>query len=101
MKRTNGQGVNVVINSLAGELFEASVRCLSDEGRFLELGKIELFNRTSLDCYMFLKGCGFYGVSTDKAFKGPLAEVVHGLVEKGLLSEVNSTKNHKINSFRI
>lgn len=68
MSRTNGNGVHVVLNSLAGELFEASVRCLAEEGRFLELGKVEFYNRTLLDSFMFLKNCSFHGILLDKIF---------------------------------
>jgi myxalamid-type polyketide synthase MxaB len=38
---TNGQGVDVVLNSLKGEWVDASFRALARGGRFVELGKIE------------------------------------------------------------
>lgn len=42
MKETNGAGVDLVLNSLSGEKLEASLRCLSTNGRFLEIGKYDL-----------------------------------------------------------
>jgi len=36
---TQGEGVDVVLNSLAGEFIPASLRALKPDGRFLELGK--------------------------------------------------------------
>jgi nucleoside-diphosphate-sugar epimerase/NADPH:quinone reductase-like Zn-dependent oxidoreductase/3-oxoacyl-(acyl-carrier-protein) synthase/malonyl CoA-acyl carrier protein transacylase/arylamine N-acetyltransferase len=42
MKQTNGEGVDLVLNSLARDLVEASVSCLSFGGMLLELGKAEL-----------------------------------------------------------
>jgi acyl transferase domain-containing protein/NADPH:quinone reductase-like Zn-dependent oxidoreductase/SAM-dependent methyltransferase/nucleoside-diphosphate-sugar epimerase/acyl carrier protein len=36
---TNGQGVDVILNSLAGEFVERSLGLLRDGGRFLEIGK--------------------------------------------------------------
>ncbi|KAJ8024881.1 Fatty acid synthase [Holothuria leucospilota] len=42
MRQTNRAGVDLVLNSLSGELFEASLRCLSKYGRFLEIGKYDL-----------------------------------------------------------
>ncbi|KAJ8030357.1 Fatty acid synthase [Holothuria leucospilota] len=42
MRQTNGLGVDLVLNSLSGELFEASLRCLAKNGRFLEIGKYDL-----------------------------------------------------------
>ena len=39
MARTNGEGVDIVLNSLAGEFIERSLSVLRPGGRFLELGK--------------------------------------------------------------
>lgn len=36
---TGGRGADVVLNSLAGDFITESVRCLSPQGRFLEIGK--------------------------------------------------------------
>ncbi|MFG3102531.1 SDR family NAD(P)-dependent oxidoreductase [Streptomyces sp. NPDC048182] len=38
---TGGRGVDVVLNSLTGELLDGSLRLLSDGGRFLEMGKTD------------------------------------------------------------
>lgn len=40
LQRTNGKGVDVVLNSLNREFTDASVRALSETGRFVEIGKI-------------------------------------------------------------
>ena len=37
------KGVDVVLNSLSGELIEASVRTLRSDGWFLELGKRDIW----------------------------------------------------------
>ncbi len=42
---TNGEGVDVVLNSLKGPWVDASFRCLKKGGRFLELGKIETWTQ--------------------------------------------------------
>ena len=42
MFQTNGRGVDIVLNSLADEKFKASVRCLADFGRFVEIGKYDI-----------------------------------------------------------
>ena len=44
LEATEGQGVDVILNSLAGGFIPASVRCLSDTGRFLEIGKRDLMS---------------------------------------------------------
>ncbi|MFJ8747669.1 SDR family NAD(P)-dependent oxidoreductase, partial [Embleya sp. NPDC127516] len=39
---TGGRGVDVVLNSLAGEFVDASLRLLADGGRLLEMGKTDI-----------------------------------------------------------
>ena len=43
---TAGRGVDVVLNSLKGDWVEASFAALAAGGRFVELGKIEIWSRT-------------------------------------------------------
>jgi polyketide synthase 1/15 len=42
MSVTEGRGVNVVLNSLAGEFVDASLRLLIRGGRFIEMGKTDI-----------------------------------------------------------
>ena len=42
LRATGGAGVDMVLNSLAGELVDASLRVLSKGGRFIELGKTDV-----------------------------------------------------------
>lgn len=48
MRRTRGRGVDLVLNSLAADKLHASVRCLAEGGRFLEIGKLDLSDDTPL-----------------------------------------------------
>ena len=48
LRATKGKGVDVVLNSLAEEKLQASLRCLAQHGRFLEIGKFDLSNNTPL-----------------------------------------------------
>lgn len=48
MRETNGKGVNLVLNSLAEEKLQASVRCLGKGGRFMEIGKFDLAKNNTL-----------------------------------------------------
>ena len=45
---SGGRGVDVVLNSLAGEFTDASLRLLAPGGRFLEMGKTDLRDEESL-----------------------------------------------------
>ncbi|MFF8961103.1 SDR family NAD(P)-dependent oxidoreductase, partial [Streptomyces sp. NPDC014894] len=47
-ERTAGRGVDVVLNSLADEAIDASLRLLADGGRFIEMGKTDLRDERSV-----------------------------------------------------
>ena len=53
--QTRGRGVDIVLNSLAHEMLQASLRCLAQHGRFLEIGKVDLAQNTALGMSLFLK----------------------------------------------
>jgi len=47
-KLTGGRGVDVVLNSLAEDKLQSSVKLLAQHGRFLEIGKYDLSNDSPL-----------------------------------------------------
>ncbi len=52
---TNDEGVDVVLNSLAGEFIPASLELLRYKGRFLEIGKRDIYSNTELGLLPFQK----------------------------------------------
>jgi polyketide synthase 12/epothilone polyketide synthase D len=56
---TNGEGVDVVLNSLGGEFIPKSLEVLRDYGRFLEIGKRDYFRNQQLGLRPFLKKLTF------------------------------------------
>jgi fatty acid synthase len=48
MLETDGRGVDLILNSLSEEKLQASLRCLANGGRFLEIGKFDLDNNNTL-----------------------------------------------------
>ncbi|XP_025268427.1 fatty acid synthase-like [Camponotus floridanus] len=67
-RQTEGRGVDLVLNSLAEEKLQASIRCLAKNGRFLEIGKFDFMANNMLDLSMFSKGITFYSVMLDNLF---------------------------------
>ncbi|KAL6364437.1 hypothetical protein LRP88_01838 [Fusarium phalaenopsidis] len=59
---TNGEGVDVVINSLAGDLLRETWECLSHFGRFVEIGKRDITSNTRLEMSKFEYNCTFSSV---------------------------------------
>lgn len=56
---TGGEGVDVVLNSLAGEFIPASFGLLRPQGRFIEIGKRDLLADTALRLAPFLRNLTF------------------------------------------
>ncbi|EOB07192.1 Fatty acid synthase, partial [Anas platyrhynchos] len=86
LRVTNGKGVNLVLNSLAEEKLQASLRCLAQHGRFLEIGKFDLSNNSQLGMALFLKNVSFHGILLDSIFgeSNEEWEVVSKLLTKGI-----------------
>ena len=49
LRETDGRGVDLVLNSLADDKLQASVRCLADFGRFIEIGKYDIMQNNPLN----------------------------------------------------
>lgn len=62
LKSTQGKGVDVVLNSLSGKLLQESFNCLGDFGRFVEIGKRDLEQNSSLDMFPFTRNVSFAAV---------------------------------------
>lgn len=48
LKLTDGQGVDIVLNSLAEDKLVAGVECVGKDGRFLEIGKYDMARNSPL-----------------------------------------------------
>ncbi|KAH7032672.1 uncharacterized protein B0I36DRAFT_286783 [Microdochium trichocladiopsis] len=62
LHQTGGRGVDVVLNSLAGEQLRASVECLGAFGRFIEIGKADIYKKNHLGMASFDRGIIFAAV---------------------------------------
>ncbi|XP_050076401.1 fatty acid synthase-like [Anopheles maculipalpis] len=68
-ERTDGRGVDFVLNSLSEEKLQASIRCLAKGGHFLEIGKYDMMKDSKLSMALFQKGITFTAVLVDLLFK--------------------------------
>ena len=49
MEKTDGKGVDIVLNTLSGPAMRASLSVLAPHGRFIEIGKTDALNHGSID----------------------------------------------------
>ena len=59
---TDGYGVDIVLNSLTGAAQRAGLELLAFGGRFVEIGKADVYGNTRLGLYPFRRGLTFYYV---------------------------------------
>ncbi|KAJ5464054.1 hypothetical protein N7475_007189 [Penicillium sp. IBT 31633x] len=69
---TGDQGMDVVLNSLSGTMLSQSVACLAPFGRFLEIGKTDIYRNMRLGLKQFAQNGSFFAVDVDRlAIKKP------------------------------
>jgi acyl transferase domain-containing protein/NADPH:quinone reductase-like Zn-dependent oxidoreductase/acyl carrier protein len=66
LELTGGEGVDVVLNSLAGEAMVRSLRVLRPFGRFLELGKRDFYGNTYVGLRPFRNNITYFGIDADQ-----------------------------------
>ncbi|KAB8270078.1 reducing type I polyketide synthase [Aspergillus minisclerotigenes] len=99
---TGGRGVDVVLNSLAGDSLQASWECLAPYGRFVEIGKTDILANSALPMLPFNRGVTF------SAFDGSIwmverpleaqrnIEIIMGLFAKNKLKITKPLTVHNI-----
>ena len=89
---TGGEGVDVVLNSLAGEAIRRNLQVLKPFGRFLELGKRDFFENTPIGLRPFKDNISYFGIDADQLLTGRpalaarLLREVMALFREGVLS---------------
>ncbi|MCP3669547.1 MAG: type I polyketide synthase [Gammaproteobacteria bacterium] len=66
LEQTNGRGVDVVLNSLAGEAINRNFQVLKPFGRFLELGKRDFYENTKIGLRPFRNNISYFGIDADQ-----------------------------------
>ena len=66
---TANKGVDVVLNSLAGEAFHETFECMARLGRFIEIGKRDILANSRLDMAMFNQSVTFASVDLGIVFE--------------------------------
>ena len=86
---TGGDGVDVVLNSLAGEAISHSLEALSPYGRFLEIGKTDIYGQGRLRLWQLRNNASYIVIDlaqliTDRpAYVGALLRDIVAHIEQG------------------
>ena len=81
LEQTAGQGVDVVLNSLAGAALAKGLSVLADYGRFLEIGKRDIYQNHRIGLKPFRNNVSFSAIDLDKVmWQRP--ELLGGMLRK-------------------
>jgi len=81
MKQTKGQGVDVILNSLSGKAISKGLSILRNYGRFLEIGKRDIYQNHHLGLLPFKNNLSFSSIDLDKII-GERPEIIHDLFSR-------------------
>ncbi len=92
MEITQRRGVDVVLNALAGEAIPMGLSCLAESGRFIEIGKRDIYQNSRIPLWSLRRNASFHVIAMDSIFSGDetLTSQMLGdladLVERGALT---------------
>lgn len=66
MKRTGGYGVDVVLNSLPGEYITRSLSILAAYGRFVEIGKTDIYQNKPMGLFPFRNNLSYFALDLER-----------------------------------
>ena len=83
LQKTDGKGVNVVLNSLSGELLHTSWQCVAEFGTMVEIGKRDFLGHGNLAMNPFLQNRTFAGLDLSQICSDrPL--IIHDLLRRAI-----------------
>ena len=97
LEDTDSYGVDIVLNSLTGASQRAGVELLAFGGRFVEIGKKDIYGDTRMGLFPFRRNLSFYGVdlalmcTTHPAQIRNLLTTVYQLTAEGVLPQPETT----------
>ena len=66
---TQGEGVDVVLNSLPGEVIPKSLGLLRAYGRFLEIGKTDIYQNRQIGLAPFQNNLSYFAIDLDRMLR--------------------------------
>ncbi|KAJ5642948.1 uncharacterized protein N7484_005455 [Penicillium longicatenatum] len=81
MQATRGRGVDVVLNSLSGELLHISWQCVAQYGTMVEIGKRDILGNGRLSMNELLRNRAFFGVDMAQIVRDK-PDLVQGLLRQ-------------------
>src|SRR5437667_6782090 len=69
LAETNREGIDVVLNSLPGEAITKSLAILRPYGRFLEIGKTDIYQNRMIGLLPFQDNLSYFAIDLDRMLR--------------------------------
>ena len=101
MEITDGKGVDVVLNQLAGDFVTKGLSVLAPYGRFIEIGKVDIYQNTKIGLEPFKKNLSYFAVDLSKHIEERPEFITKMLSEISEMFEEKKLKPMPIKTFPI
>ncbi|MEM9586363.1 MAG: SDR family NAD(P)-dependent oxidoreductase [Planctomycetota bacterium] len=99
--RTNGRGVDVVLNSLPGEWIDRSLELLAAHGRFLEIGKTDIYQDRRIGLRPFQDNLSYSAIDLDRLFRERPQEIRQLFAEVAQQFAIGSYRPAPLTTYRL
>ncbi|ORY09578.1 KR domain-domain-containing protein [Clohesyomyces aquaticus] len=102
MKATTGLGFDVVLGSSTGNVMHESWRCIAKRGRFIDVGRVDVQNHTSMAMEIFNRNATFSSfdlgsiVLEEEQFAGSLLNEVNDMMHQGCLRPLTAITSYDV-----
>ncbi len=93
-RATNGEGVDIVLNSLSGEAITKGLGLLRSYGRFVEIGKRDIYDNSNVGLLPFSKSLAYYAVDLDNMSRERPAKI--GIMLRQVMEWVEAGELHPL-----
>ncbi len=101
LELTGGRGVDVVLNQLAGDFIQRSFSVLAPYGRFLEIGKIDIYSNTKIGLEPFKDNISYFAIDLASFLKDRPAFITSMLAELAELFDQKKLRPLPLKSFPV
>jgi phthiocerol/phenolphthiocerol synthesis type-I polyketide synthase C len=101
LKKTAGHGVDVVLNSLPGEYITRSLSILAAYGRFVEIGKTDIYQNKPIGLFPFRNNLSYFALDLERVCREKPELVRSLLFELMAMFEKGALKPLPHNIFRV
>ncbi|KAF3762831.1 hypothetical protein M406DRAFT_45232 [Cryphonectria parasitica EP155] len=92
MRATRGKGVDIVLNSLSGDLLDASWACVAETGCLLEVSRVDFLKRNKLQMRKFCQSTSIHAIDASQVMMLAnvyrATKIMHDLIHQRVITPI-------------